>query len=78
LEKASKHLNGEFLEATVEAFVVNFSSEYMVIQDKYTHREEETTCISCNKKFRASKLLQSVKLTQLGNSSKNDALICPS
>jgi hypothetical protein len=37
LEKASKHLKGEFLEATEEAFVANFSSEYMVMQDKYTH-----------------------------------------
>jgi hypothetical protein len=75
LEKASKQLKGEFLEATEEAFVVNFSFEFMVMQDKYTHREEETTCISCNKMFPASKLLQSVKVTQLGNSSKNDALI---
>jgi hypothetical protein len=78
LEKASKHLKGEFLEAIEEAFVEKFSSEYMVMQDQDTHREEETTCMTCSKKFPASKLLQFFKVTQLVNSSKNDTLICPS
>jgi hypothetical protein len=58
LEKASKHLKGEFLEAIEEAFVEKVSSEYRVKQYQDTHQGEETTCISCSKKFLASKLLQ--------------------
>jgi len=57
LEKASKHLKGEFLEAIEEAFVEKVSSEYRVKQYQDTHQGEETTCISCSKKFLASKLL---------------------
>jgi hypothetical protein len=77
LKNDSKHHKGEFLEAIEEAFVAKFPSEDSVMKDQDTHQGEETACISCSKKFPASKLLESFKLKQLDNSSKNDACICP-